>query len=84
MNVFAYDDGKGAIKGAASGTINYETGAIDIQGPTNAEFVASFNYDSAHSGGVNETANEQNTIKQISARSMNSKIDAEVEILGFV
>ena len=84
QNVFAYDDGKGAIKGACNGTINYETGAIDIQGPNNAEFVVSFNYDSAHSGGVNETANQQNTIKEISARSMNSKIDAEVEILGFV
>ena len=84
QNVFAYDDGKGAIKGACAGTINYETGAIDISGPANAEFVASFNYDSAHSGGVSETANQQNTIKEISARSMNSKIDAEVEVLGFV
>ena len=84
QNVFAYDDGKGNIHGAASGTINYETGAIDISGPANAEFVVSFNYNSAHSGGVNETANQQNTIKEISARSMNSKIDAEVEILGFV
>ena len=84
QNVFAYDDGKGNIHGAASGTINYETGAIDISGPANAEFVVSFNYDSAHSGGVNETANQQNTMKEISARSMNSKIDAEVEILGFV
>ncbi len=84
QGAFAYDDGKGNIRGAASGTINYETGAIDITGPANAEFVASLNYDSAHSGGVNETANQQNIIKEISARSMNSKIDAEVEILGFV
>ena len=84
QSAFAYDDGNGNIKGASSGTINYETGAIDITGPANAEFVVSFNYDSAHSGGVNETASEENTIKEISARSMNSKIDAEVEILGFV
>ena len=56
----------------------------DLNGPANAEFVASLNYDSAHSGGVNETASEENTIKEISARSMNSKIDAEVEVLGFV
>ncbi len=84
QGAFAYDDGKGNIRGAASGTINYETGAIDITGPANAEFVASLNYDSAHSGGVNETANQQNIIKEISARSMNSKIDSEVEILGFV
>ena len=82
--VFAYDDGKGAIIGAASGTINYETGAINIQGPDNAEFAVSFNYDSAHSGGINATASQENGITSISARSMNSKIDAEVELLGFV
>jgi len=82
--VFAYDDGKGHIIGAASGTINYETGALTIQGPNNAEFVVSFNYDSAHSGGVKDTGNQENGIFAISARSMNSKIDAEVEILGFV
>ncbi len=85
LSIFSYDDAKGnIIGGEASGTINYETGAIDITGPANAEFVVSLNYDSAHSGGVNESDNEQNTIKEISARSCNSKINAEVEILGFV
>ena len=84
QSVFAYDDGKGNIQGVATGTINYETGAIDISGPANAEFAVSFNYDSAHSGGINETTNQENGFKSISARSMNSKIDAEVEIIGFV
>ena len=84
QNAFAYDDGKGNIKGAATGTINYETGALAFTGPVNAEFAVSFNYDSANSGGINETANQQNGIQSISARSCNSKIDAEVEILGFV
>jgi hypothetical protein len=79
-SAFAYDDGKGNIKGIMTGTINYETGAIDLTGPANAEFVVSFNYDSAHSGGL--TSN--NTIRTLKARSLNSKIDAEVEILGFV
>ena len=79
-SAFAYDDGKGNIKGVMTGTINYETGAIDLTGPANAEFVVSFNYDSAHSGGL--TSN--NTIRTLKARSLNSKIDAEVEILGFV
>ena len=83
-SAFAYDDGKGNILGAASGTLNYETGAINIQGPANAEFVVSFNYDSAHSGGINSTADQQNGIQTIKARSVNSKIDAEIEILGFV
>jgi hypothetical protein len=82
---FSYDDGKGNILGGeASGSINYETGALDFTGPANAEFVVSFNYDSAHSGGINDTSDQQNCIRAISARSLNSKIDAEVEILGFV
>lgn len=78
--VFAYDDAKGNIIGAASGTLNYETGAIDITGPANAEFVVSFNYDSAHSGGLAAA----NTMTKLKARSLNSKIDAEIEVLGFV
>ena len=81
---FAYDDGKGNIVGSATGTINYETGMIDFTGPAEAEFVASFNYDSAHSGGLNDSSNQENGIITISARSVNSKINAEVELLGFV
>ena len=80
----AYDDGKGNIVGSATGTINYETGMLDFTGPANAEFVASFNYDSAHSGGLNDSSNQENGIVTISARSVNSKINAEVELLGFV
>jgi len=84
QGVFAYDDGKGNIIGAATGTINYETGALDFTGPANGEFVTSFNYDSAHSGGLRADTIKENTISNIEARSMNSKINAEVEILGFV
>ena len=83
-NAFAYDDGKGNIVGTATGTINYETGALDFTGPVNGEFVTSFNYDSAHSGGLNAASNQENGIITLSARSVNSKIDAEVEIIGFV
>ena len=80
QNIFCYDDGKGNLLGAATGTINYETGALDFTGPANAEFAVSFNYDSAHSGGITAS----NILRTISARSCNSKIDAEVEILGYV
>jgi len=79
-SAFAYDDAKGNILGVATGTLNYETGAIDITGPANAEFVVSFNYDSAHSGGLAAA----NTMTKLKARSLNSKIDAEIEVLGFV
>ena len=82
--VFAYDDGKGNIVGAATGTINYESGAIDFTGPANAEFAASFNYNSAHSGGIRDENLKENSVSTISARSMNSKVNAEVELLGFV
>ena len=84
QSAFAYDDGKGNINGVLTGTINYETGALDLSGPVNTEFVASFNYDSAHSGGINAETDEQNTLTELGARSLNSKIDAEVEIIGFV
>ena len=80
QSVFAYDDGKGNILGNATGSINYTTGALDFTGPANAEFAVSFNYDSAHSGGITAS----NILRTISARSCNSKIDAEVEILGYV
>jgi hypothetical protein len=82
-SAFAYDDGKGNILGAATGTINYETGALDFTGPIEAEFATSFNYNSAYSGGIGGAAVTQG-ITKIYARSMNSKINAEVELLSFV
>jgi len=84
QNVFAYDDGKGNIIGAATGTLNYETGEIDFTGPANAEPVFSFIIAAALSGGIVSETSLENTIIEISARSINSKIDAEVELIGFV
>ena len=85
VKAFSCDNGKGnIIGGEATGNINYTTGALDITGPPMAEFVVSFNHDSAYSGGVNTTTSQQNGIRIISARSMNSKIDAEVEIIGLI
>ena len=77
-----YVDGKEL--GAAPGTINYETGALDFTGPANAEFAVSFNYDSAHSGGVNETASQENGLREVRARSLNSKVNSEVQLISFV
>ena len=80
---FFYDDGHGNIQGACTGTINYETGAIDLQGcPPNANFVVDANYGSAHSGG-NEYANTVgNSLVSVAGRSVNSKINAIVEVIG--
>ena len=81
---FSFDDGHGNIRGGESaGVINYETGAINISGPKNAEFAVSLRHDSAHSGGNHFGSNTQNCINEISARSINSKINPTVEIVGF-
>ena len=81
-SVFAFDDGKTNILGVATGTINYETGELNFSGPKNAEFVVSASYESAHSGGVSTTANKNN-LQSISARSLNSKVNAKIKVLGF-
>ena len=83
-SVFAYDDGLGNISGVATGTINYETGELNIIGPPNAEPSFSFNYNSVHSGGINETSNFENGLISIQARSCNSKVNGEVEVIGFM
>ena len=83
VGVFFYDDGKGNISGACSGTINYESGAIDLNGcPPNANFVVSANYGSAHSGGNKFESDDANSILQIQARSTNSKINTTIELIG--
>ena len=82
VGIFSYDDGHGNIVGGeCSGKINYETGAIDIKGPSNAEPIFDFRHDSAHSGGNHFT--NYNVISSISARAINSKIKPTIEIVGF-
>ena len=82
-SAFFYDDGHGNIRGTATGTINYQTGAINFVGLPNAEFAITANYDSALGGGTNTTSNTENVIKTISARSCNSKINTPIEIVAF-
>jgi hypothetical protein len=83
MAVMFHDDGHGNISGTCTGTINYETGAIDLQNcPPNAHFVISAAYGSAHSGGEEYGADFGNTISSITGRSVNSKINSSIEIIG--
>ena len=78
-----YDDGFGNISGACSGTINYETGAIDLVGcPPNAHFVVSASYGSALSGGSEFSTTLGNSITAISARSVNTKIDTTISLIA--
>lgn len=82
--VFMYDDGEGNLQGAGTGTINYETGEIRFSSFVNAEFVVSAVYNSAHAGGVNpDTANGKNTIQSVAARSVNPKLNSEIEIVVY-
>ena len=78
-----YDDGHGNISGTCNGTINYETGAINITGcPPNAHFVTSAAYGSAHAGGEEYNSTDGNSISLISGRSVNPKINSTIEIIG--
>ena len=81
--VLMYDDGNGNLVGAGSGTINYETGAVDFTAMPNAEFVISATYLSAHSGGTNvSTTNGKNHLTSIGARSTNQKLNAKVKVIA--
>ena len=79
---FLLDDGMGNLRGAGgSGTINYETGEINLNAYPNAEFVVSANTKAAHSGGV-EDGTTKNSFTSISARSCNLKSDTEIRIIS--
>mgnify|MGYP004451987457 FL=1 len=69
-----------------SGTINYETGAISMEGvPPRASFVVSANYNSALGGGPRNGGADTGTnqIDAISARCTNSKAETYVEIFVY-
>ena len=77
-NIFCYDDGSGNIKGVCQGTINYETGAIDITGaPANAEFVFNVFYSSAFSGKV---ITGDNAMVEILANTVNQKRNTKLKV----
>ena len=83
VGAFMYDDGNGNLIGAGTGTINYETGAVDFTAMPNAEFVISATYLSAHSGGTNiSTTNGKNHLTSIGARSTNAKLNATVKVIA--
>jgi hypothetical protein len=81
-SVFVYDDGSGNLFGAADGTINYETGAIDFRNaPPNAEFVISCMHTGAFSGKLNEAqADRINSLIAIHANTPNQKGSGQVTV----
>ena len=80
--VFVYDDGKGRLFGAANGSVNYETGAINIiNAPINAEFVVSCIHTSAFSGKVNPSeADRINSLIDIYANTPSTKWNGSVKV----
>ena len=78
-SAFMYDDGNGSLVGNGSGTINYDTGAIDFVSKPNAEFVVSAIHTGALAGKVTETT--KNTIMSIKARSLNPKIEGKINVV---
>ena len=79
---FCYDDGNGRLSGMASGSLNYETGEINMTGcPANAEFVYSCLHTSPFSGRTNATnAAKMNSIKAIYGNMPNQKATGELTI----
>ena len=82
QGAFCYDDGYGKLFGAATGTINYETGAIDFRNaPSNAEFVYSVLHTSAFSGRLSEaTTGRINSIVDIYANTPSQKWNGSVKV----
>ena len=79
---FIYDDGYGRLFGNGSGTINYETGALDMTGcPVNSEFVYSCLHTSAFSGKLTESATDRiNSLVDIYANTTSQKWTGSVKV----
>ena len=76
-----YDDGYGNIIGCSRGTINYETGAINLVGaPANASFEVSLIHDSPFSGSINATKADSNTIAAIHANVLNKNAQGKITV----
>lgn len=83
VGLFAYDDGAGNITGAAQGTINYETGAVNFRNaPKEADLVMSVGHTSVFSGKLSTEATRQNSLLEIIANNP-SKKPASVEVRTF-
>ena len=83
IGAFMYDDGAGNLIGAGSGTINYETGAVDFTAMPNAEFVISGTQFSAHSGApTTASSSGTNSIVNVGARSTNQKLNATIKVIA--
>ena len=79
---FLYDDGRGNLLGIGGGTINYDSGAIDIWGcPPNAEMRVSALHSSAMSGALNESKTGRiNSLVEVKANTPCQKCSGSVKV----
>lgn len=79
---FCYDDGNGGISGAeCTGNINYETGAISIAGPINADFVFTVAHSGPFSGMQDATQSARaNGLTSVLATVQNRRMSGELEV----
>ena len=86
-DIFIRDDGRGRLfsNGLGSGTINYETGAIDITGcPPNAEFVVSVIHTSAFSGKIDSVeAAKQNSLQAVYGNIPSQKKSGSLKVTTY-
>ena len=76
-----YDDGNGNLVGCAKGTINYETGAINITGsPENASFEVSLIHQSPFSGKLDANKADSNTLAAVHANVLNKNVQGKISV----
>ena len=83
MANICYDDSYGNLKGAANGSISYETGAISFVGPANASFEVSVVHNSPFSGKLDANKEDANTLKSINANTLNKNMTGEIKVETF-
>jgi len=81
---FAYDRGDSRIYGQATGSINYETGALDFVGPPSASFQISACYNGPFSGkrDATETA-RANSIVAVHANVLNRRMAGQLQVTTY-
>ena len=80
-----YDDGKGNLYrgNGGTGTINYDTGAINMIGvPSYTQFQISFIHASPLGGKIDLDGSD-NYLAQVNVRSLNTKKDGKVKVIGY-
>ena len=84
VGAFAYDKGNSRIYGQATGTINYETGALEFVGPANASFQISACYNGPFSGKRDATEGDRaNSIVAVHANVLNRYMVGELKVTTY-